>query len=87
MTEFDRPRWQVHLGQLPFGPVELTIETQPDGEGGTLLNHTVEITVIPRFRPLGWVLERLVLIRIFRSDMEQSLAAFVDLVHKEETGK
>lgn len=80
VTEFDPPHRQVHEGQLPFGPVELTIETSPDGDGGTVLDHTVELTAVPRFRPLGWLLERLVLVRSFESDMAESLTAFAELV-------
>lgn len=80
VVEFDRPNRQVHRGEVPFGHVELTIETRPDGHGGTILEHTVDLTAFPRFRPLGWLLERLLLVRIFRADMEESLAAFADLV-------
>lgn len=86
VTEFDPPRRQIHVGQLPFGPVELTIETRPDGDGGTILDHAVELTAFPRFRPLGWMLERLVLARKFGSDMEESLATFADLVDAEPHG-
>lgn len=80
VTEFDPPERQVHLGELPFGPVELTIRTRPDGNGGTTLDHTVELTAFPRFRPLGRLLERLVLVRAFEGDMEESLTAFSELV-------
>ncbi len=83
VTEFDPPGRQVHVGRLPFGPVELTIETRPNGTGGTVLDHTVEITAFPQFRPLGWLLERLLLVRVFESDMTESLDAFAELV---ETG-
>lgn len=87
VTEFDPPRLQVHLGELPFGPVKLTIQTEPDGEGGTFLGHTVEITAFPRFRPLGWVLERLVLVRKFDADMKESLDSFAELVDAETSGR
>lgn len=83
VTAFDPPRRQIHVGQLPFGPVELTIEMRPDGQGGTVLDHTVELTAFPRFRPLGWLLERLVLVRVFERDMEESLTAFAELVENE----
>lgn len=83
VTEFDPPEWQVHRGELPFGPVELRIETRPDGDGGTILDHTVELTALPRLRPLGRLLERLVLVRTFESDMEQSLGTFAELVDAE----
>lgn len=84
VIEFDPPRRQVHVGELPFGPVELTIETRPDGEGGTILDHTVELTALPRFRPLGWLLEHLVLVRVFEGDMEESLDAFTELVESDD---
>lgn len=87
VTEFDPPRRQAHVGQLPFGPVELTIETRPDDQGGTILDHTVELTAFPRVRPVGWLLERLVLVRTFASDMEESLDAFAELVQEEGTRK
>ena len=86
VTEFAPPHRQVHVGHLPFGPVELTIETRSDGDGGTILDHTVELTAFPRVRPLGWLLERLVLVRTFEADMDESLAAFAELVEAEGKG-
>lgn len=83
VTEFEPPRRQVHVGELPFGPVELTITFEPDGDGGTRLEHVVELTAFPRVRPLGWLLERLVLVRTFESDMEESLEAFETLVEED----
>lgn len=80
VTEFDPPHRQVHEGMLPFGPVTLTIEIRPNGDGGTILDHTVEVTAFPRFRPVGWLIERLVLVRRFERDMTESLAAFTELV-------
>lgn len=82
-TAFDRPNRQVHRGRLPFGPVELTIETRPDGDGGTTLDHRVELTALPRLRPLGRVLEWVVLVRSFERDMADSLDAFTELVERE----
>ena len=84
VTEFDPPTRQVHEGNLPFGPITLTIETRPDGDGGTVLDHTVEITAFPRFRPLGWLLERLVLVRTFEGDMGRSLDTFVEMATTSE---
>lgn len=80
VVEFDPPTRQVHRGDMPFGPLELTIETRPDGTGGTVLEHTVELTAFPRFRPLGRLLERLVLVRTFEADMAASLEAFAELL-------
>lgn len=83
VTTFDRPHRQVHIGLLPFGAVELTIETEARDDGGTRLDHTVELTAIPRFRPLGWVFEHLFLVRIFERDITESLATFTALVDAE----
>ncbi len=80
VTKFEPPHKQIHVGQLPFGPVELTIETRPNGDGGTILDHTVEITAFPHFRPLGWFLERLLLVRVFERDMAASLDRFAELI-------
>lgn len=83
VTKFEPPRRQVHVGELPFGPVELTITTEPDGDGGTRLEHVVELTAFPRLRPLGWVLERLFLVRSFEEDMDESLDTFARIVGSE----
>ena len=82
VTTFDRPHRQVHAGRLPFGPVERTIDIQPDGEG-TRLNHTVEITALPQFRPLGRVLERLLLVGPLENDLTKSLVTFAKLAEAE----
>lgn len=80
VTEFEPPRRQVHRGELPFGPLEVRIEIEPDGEGGALLDHTVKLTALPRFRPLGWLLERLILGRRFDAEMKESLGRFTEMI-------
>jgi hypothetical protein len=46
--------------------------------GSTILSHTADLTAVLGFQPLCWLLERLVLVWTFESDMEESLAAFAE---------
>ncbi len=61
VTEFDPPRRQVHRGDLGIMQVVLTFELDP-ADGYTRIYQTFDFEVFPQFRPLGWLLER-VLIR------------------------
>ncbi len=79
VEEFNPPNRQVHIGELPFGTVILSIKTEPNGDEGTTLHHTVEINAFPWLRPLGWLVERLFLVRKFRKDMVKSLDNFKEI--------
>lgn len=59
VVEFERPHRQVHVGDVPFlGPVTVEMTLHPV-EDGTEFEHAISYRVMPRLRPLGWLIERL----------------------------
>jgi len=58
VTESERPRRQVHVGDVPFlGALTVEMELR-ERDGGTDFDHIVDYEVMPRFRALGWLIEK-----------------------------
>jgi uncharacterized protein YndB with AHSA1/START domain len=60
ITEFDRPHRQVWDGVDADMRMTLTKYTDAE-EGGTRYRQVMGYTMLPNFRPLGWLLEKLVM--------------------------
>lgn len=58
VTEFDPPRRTVHRGDIGILQPILTLELDP-ANGYTRIHQTIDYELLPDFRPLGWLLERL----------------------------
>jgi hypothetical protein len=73
VVEFERPRRQRHLGNVPFlGEVSVEMDLVPT-EASTLFRHVIEYHVMPGpLRPLGWLIERLYVDRFARTRMERT---------------
>jgi uncharacterized protein YndB with AHSA1/START domain len=71
ITRFDPPSVQVHEGDLGVMEPTLTMRVEPAGDGARL-THTVAFRFLPGFRPLGWLLEKLFVVRAFRSGLEKT---------------
>jgi carbon monoxide dehydrogenase subunit G len=82
IVEFDPPRRQVHVGDMGIMQPELTITVEPEGEG-TRWTQTVEFEALPRLRPVGWLLERLVIRRRMARGLERTMTAGKELVERE----
>ncbi|MGI8828777.1 MAG: SRPBCC family protein [Candidatus Limnocylindria bacterium] len=76
VTEFDPPRRQKHVGDVPFlGEVTVEMDLVPRGDV-TEFRHAVGYHVMPGFlRPVGWLIERVYVNRYARSRMRQTHAA------------
>jgi len=61
--------------------VILTLTITPD-KGGTRLRHETEYRMMPGFRPLGWLMEKLFIQRVMTNGMNQSVANFNGLVER-----
>lgn len=75
VTEFDRPRRQVHVGQVPvIGTLTVEMDLLP-GDGGTDFRHVVSYRVMPGpLRPLGWLLEKVYVNRYALTGMKKTAA-------------
>lgn len=86
IVEFDPPRRQVHVGDMGIIEGELTITVEPEGEG-TRWTQTVDLEVLPRLRPIGRLLDRLVIRRQMARGLARTMAAGKGLVEREERGR
>lgn len=59
IVEFDRPHRQVWNGFDADMKMTLTKYTTPE-DGGTRYRQVMDYKMMPHFRPLGWLLEKLV---------------------------
>lgn len=73
ITDFEPPERQVHVGDLGIMHPELTMTFEPRDQG-TRFTQTIDVTVLPSVRPLGWVLEQVFIKRAFRSGLETTQA-------------
>ena len=73
VSRFEAPHLQVHECQESDFAATLTMRVEPMGEH-SILHHTTEYQLMPTFRPLGWLLENL----IVRREMERNLNESVE---------
>ena len=71
ITTFRAPSVQTHECRSPLMHVVLTMTVVPEGSGARLI-HRTDARVLPRVRPLGWLME-LILRPQVANDMRQSL--------------
>ena len=81
VTEFDPPKRQVHIGEETAMSYRLTIELERLGENMTQWRHTLEFRALPRFRPLGVVIEKL-LHRKMHKELERVVGAGKDIIEQ-----
>jgi hypothetical protein len=86
VTEFEPFRRQTHVGRMPEGVATLRIRLEPEGDG-TRWHHEMEIRVLPNVRPLGWLLERLVVRRKMQADFRRMLETAKDILESDGASK
>jgi len=72
VTTFDPPNIQVHRSRESDMHIDLTMQVMPNDEGTRFL-HQTEFTMMPKFRPLGWLLESLFVKRLMSREMHQTV--------------
>lgn len=82
VTEFEPHSRQVHVGTMPEMNATLTITLEP-AERGTRYAQILDFEAFPRFRPLGVILEPLVLRPKMSSDMKKILGNIKRIVESE----
>lgn len=82
ITRCEAPRVQVHEGSMPEMEATLTIELQPE-EGGTRIVQSMDYAMLPKVRPLGKLLEAVVVNRKMSSDFENILNSVKSIVESE----
>ena len=74
VTQVEPLRRQVHETKMPDIEAVLTVSMEPDGEGGTRYAQSTEFRLLPKARPIGWLLETLVMRRRMQAHMEKIVA-------------
>jgi len=83
IIEFDPPKHQVQQSQSLEMAGTFTADLQPESSG-TRLTVEMNIGLLPVFRPLGWILEQLIIRRKMEADIEHSLKSLKTLIEEEE---
>ncbi len=74
VTQFDPISKQVHIGEESTMHIELTWTLAEIDAGNTRASQVVDVTMMPRFRPLGVLIEKVFVVR----KMTKELAALRD---------
>ena len=73
VTQFNPPHIQVHECNEPDFKATLTMRVEGNGDGSSTLLHTTEYQLMPKFRPLGWLVETLFVKRHMKKKLEASV--------------
>ncbi|MDX1616415.1 MAG: SRPBCC family protein [Candidatus Promineifilaceae bacterium] len=72
ISAFDPPHRQVHETEETMLSAVLTMAVEPEGDGARLL-HRSNFKMMPKVRPLGWLIERLFGQPITESELSQTV--------------
>lgn len=81
-TRFERPVLQQYEGQARDMAAVLTKHFEPQ-DGGTRYSQTLVIRLLPRVRPLGWLLERTFVERRLASVMDGVVQHIKEIIEAE----
>lgn len=73
VTEWDPPRRTVHTHSSGEMEADLELRFEPADDSSTRYTQKMEFRALPGFRPLGFILERLVMKRQMARDFEQMI--------------
>ena len=83
ITEFDPPHRQVHKTDETMLRATLIMEVSPENNGTKFL-HCTEFKMMPRFRPLGWVVEKLVGYRTMSKKLKETVDNVKRIIESEQ---
>jgi carbon monoxide dehydrogenase subunit G len=81
ITTFRAPHVQTHESRSALGNMTLTMIVEPHDQG-TRLSYQAQYQMLPRVRPLGWLLEMLIH-RKSSTDMHRSFASAKRIIEQE----
>ena len=81
ITTFRAPHVQVHESHNASVHAVLTVTVEVTG-GRTQLNHHIDARMLPRLRPLGWLLEQIIR-RHIANNMRQTLRQAKQIIEQE----
>lgn len=83
VTYFDPPHMQAHECDEPDFNATLKMRVEDNGDGTSTLFHTTEYQLMPKFRPLGWLVETLFIKKLMYKNLHQSVDNCKQLIEKE----
>lgn len=86
IDQFERPAKQVWVGNQADMEMTLTKLVSAEG-GGTRYHQIMEYRMLPRFRPLGWLLEKLVVARKMEAEFAKITAGIKRIVESEQPAR
>ncbi len=84
VTQFDPPHVQVHECNEPDFKATLTMQVKDNGDGSSTLYHATEYQLMPKFRPLGWLLEMLFIKKQMRKNLNESVEKCKQLIESDD---
>lgn len=82
IIEYDRPRRHVWRGRQVDMKMTLTKQISAEGSGA-LYEQWMDYRYLPRLRPLGWLLEKLVVNRTVQQSFDQVVTGIKETVETE----
>jgi hypothetical protein len=73
LTTFEPPRRAIHAHRGSEMDVDLEVLVEPLGSGRTRYTQEMRFRALPRFRPIGWIVERAVLRPKIRRDFDEMI--------------
>ncbi len=83
VTRFDPPNIQVHKCDEPDFRATLTMRVADNMDGTSTLVHTTEYQLMPKFRPLGWLLENLFIKKLMKKNLNASVNNCKELIEEQ----
>lgn len=83
IDRFERPTRQIWVGRQ--ADMEMTLAKYIEAEdGGTRYRQVMDYRMLPKVRPLGWLLERLVVARQMKSEFSRITASVKEIIESEQ---
>lgn len=73
VTRFDEPHIQIHECNEPDFKAKLTMRVEENEKGTSTLFHKTEYQLMPKFRPLGWLVEILFVKKLMIKKLNKSV--------------
>lgn len=73
VTRFEPPHVQIHECNEPDFQATLTMRVEDNGDGNSTLFHKTEYQLMPKFRPMGWLLETLFIKKLMHEKLNESV--------------
>ncbi len=86
VTQFEPPHFQIHRCDEPDFKATLKLRVEVDRNQESILYHTTEYQLMPKFRPLGWLLETLFIKKLMYKNLHQSVEKCKQLIENNSEG-